>query len=108
MAHSNKPSVSNVGPGWLKLVQPLWLYCESNEIEVVQVKEKFGSLRFYTKHSTPALANLINAAEEKSEHTCEWCGAEGKCGGYGWIKTLCDPCRVKWDAGERWWDKRKL
>lgn len=38
-----------------------------------------------------------SAAEEKSSHTCEICGAEGKFRndsdiGIHWVRTLCDSC----------------
>lgn len=57
---------------------------------VLQVKEKFGSLRFYTRRSTPEQRSMIYFAELMSGDTCDVCGAPGKAGGKGWIKVRCD------------------
>lgn len=43
-----------------------------------QVKEKYGSLRFYMTCATNEMSDLIYQAEEESENTCETCGALGK------------------------------
>lgn len=43
-----------------------------------QVKEKFGSLRFYMSMETEEMSEAIRKAEEKSEETCMECGAEGE------------------------------
>lgn len=93
----------------------------------VQIKEKFGTLRFYYEYeNTPCsiaaidflgdgssvrfkpsdknendiikklredISAIIMAAEERSEYTCEECGAEGELReDLGRIRTLCDPC----------------
>jgi len=65
-------------------------------IEACQVKEKFGTLRFYTdavpgEHSDQ-VEKWIEEAEEKSARTCEHCGNPGKTRGGGWIMTLCEDC----------------
>lgn len=57
---------------------------------IEQVKEKFGSLRFYVANSTPEIDNYIAFAEAMSTVTCEECGAPGERRNDGWIKTLCD------------------
>jgi len=54
-----------------------------------QVKEKFGTLRFYMSAETDEMSDLINEAENKSCKTCEWCGMPGKATSGGWVKTLC-------------------
>lgn len=59
----------------------------------VQVKEKFGTLRFYVRgvHSrSEAIRNYIEFAEYFSSRICEVCGAPGKLRGGGWVQTLCD------------------
>ena len=61
---------------------------------VQQVKEKFGTLRFYC-HDTDAIAKYIRLAERLSSVTCEDCGKPGKANQSGWIRTLCDECRAK-------------
>ena len=57
---------------------------------VVQVKEKFGSLRFYVNAATDEHYNYIRFAENLSAVTCEDCGAPGKTRGRGWYYTACD------------------
>ena len=61
--------------------------------EATQVKEKFGSLRFYYNGGDEYIMGLVSMAEGISSHTCEECAAEGTQNDTGWIHTLCDPCR---------------
>ncbi len=56
----------------------------------VQIKEKFGGLRFYTGPATEQHRNYITFAESMSYRTCEECGAPGKRYTDGWHRTLCD------------------
>jgi hypothetical protein len=56
----------------------------------VQVKEKFGGLRFYVQAATDKHYQYISFAESMSYHTCEECGAPGKTYTDGWHRTLCD------------------
>lgn len=55
-----------------------------------QVKEKFGTLRFYYEGGDDYISAIINFAESESCHTCEVCGRRGKTRHGGWIRTLCD------------------
>lgn len=59
----------------------------------IQVKEKFGGLRFYMNGTTDEIEELISEAEDLSYKTCEKCGSPGKANATGWISTLCDKCR---------------
>lgn len=107
---------------------------EKEDIDFIptQIKEKFGTLRFYygytdapcgiaafdnlatgesirfepkantdiddaTAKRRQDIRSIVRAAEEKSRHTCEKCGAEGKLRndsdiGIHWVRTLCDSC----------------
>lgn len=56
----------------------------------VQVKEKFGGLRFYVQAATDKHYQYISFAESMSYRTCEDCGAPGKTYTDGWHRTLCD------------------
>ena len=56
----------------------------------VQVKEKFGGLRFYVQAATDKHYNYISFAESMSYVTCEQCGSPGKRYTDGWHTTLCD------------------
>lgn len=95
--------LNSIGKGWHDIVKPLLKYCEDNNINVLQVKEKFGSLRFYyTPLEDKDLLKMVASAEGESKHICEWCGAAGKLRPGGWIKTLCDNHWARWDKGDRW------
>lgn len=102
------------GDGWFDIIDKL-----SEKIENVnnlnlgfiivadQVKEKFGTLRFYYHAEATGddlteeqlrrntlLAGLvedaIGIAGMRTEYTCEVCGERGKLRDDGWIKCLCD------------------
>lgn len=62
---------------------------------VLQVKEKFGDLRFYVDHGDNQIFALIEMAAYLSAATCEKCGAPGTRRDGGWIKTLCDEHHAK-------------
>lgn len=71
-------------------------------VKVVQVKEKFGTLRFYYHIGLglddpvkwQALSKKIDEyvlqAELLSARTCEQCGAPGTMTTGGWMKVLCE------------------
>ena len=63
----------------------------------VQVKEKFGGLRFYIVggNANEVIYGAIRMAECMSFKICESCGVPGHKQPGGWIKTLCDPCQEK-------------
>ena len=56
----------------------------------VQVKEKYGGLRFYVRAATDKHYQYITFAESMSYRTCGECGAPGKTYTDGWHMTLCD------------------
>lgn len=58
----------------------------------IQVKEKFGSLRFYMTSSTDEMEAAIEEAVEKSAVTCEECGKPGKILWGGWFYCRCRDC----------------
>lgn len=89
------------GNGWESLIRKLSSQLEALILELPeeerssycasQVKEKYGSLRFYMTYSTDAMDDLIAAYENISGQTCEVTGKSGtlkKIG--GWYSTLCD------------------
>jgi hypothetical protein len=60
------------------------------QVVAVQVKEKFGSLRFYYDGGDDYIRGLSVMAESMSMVTCETCGAPGTLRGKGWMYTACD------------------
>jgi hypothetical protein len=57
---------------------------------IAQVKEKFGTLRFYVDGGTPEMHNYIEFAEAMTSRVCEVCGSPGKSRNDGWVRVLCD------------------
>jgi hypothetical protein len=80
-----------VGDGWVPILQSLAadLVAMGWDRQVLQIKEKFGGLRFYFS-GTDEMHERVRVAEAQAEVTCEGCGAPGKQRDGGWIKTLCD------------------
>jgi hypothetical protein len=97
--------------GWYDIVHTLSIkiekilndYAENNkavegeeneiiEMFAVQVKEKYGTLRFYMSSETDEISDLIHEAEALSSQTCESCGASAKMRGARWFEVKCDAC----------------
>jgi hypothetical protein len=55
-----------------------------------QIKEKFGTLRFYYDGGDDYIRGLESMADSMSARICEDCGKPGKRTTGGWIRTLCD------------------
>jgi hypothetical protein len=91
--------------GWLPLIKELdrELSALDSDYGIVQIKEKFGGLRFYFEPSSDCSAEVADAMfelehkyERESYLRCELCGSREDVetsghGGY-WIKTLCLEC----------------
>lgn len=93
------------GDGWFDLVRRL---CERLEplvtelstalpdgdrFEVLEIKQKMGSLRFYVSHHDAAIDTEIDGARLDSRRTCENCGSPGMLRNRdGWLVTVCDEC----------------
>ena len=88
------------GDGWFGI---LWRLCvdlepmvmelekETGErFQVLQVKEKLGTLRFYVTHHTAAIDGRIAEAQLESSRTCEIRGKPGQPRSGRWIQTLSD------------------
>jgi len=62
------------------------------QVTLDQVKEKFGTLRFYYSGGDDYIDGMVSLAESMTGVTCESCGNIGESRGGGWIHTYCDPC----------------
>jgi len=69
-----------------------------NWIEIQQIKEKFGGLRFYYDGGDERISGMETMAEIWAGRTCETCGNVGKQRGGGWIRTLCDEHEAQYQA----------
>jgi hypothetical protein len=65
-------------------------YKQVPQLKAVQVKEKFGTLRFYYEGGDDHISGMVRMAEAMSAVTCEECGAPGEQRHGGWVRTLCD------------------
>ena len=62
-------------------------------VYITQIKEKYGTLRFYANNTTDEIDGAIGLAEFLSYKTCEFCGAIENVGRTkGWIYTICKDC----------------
>ena len=110
----DREMLHDVGAGWWPLTEALHekLKAIDPDYKIVQVKEKFGGLRFYYETSQEdkdtwyKMYLLVSEYENESYRTCEECGSKENVTtatferGW-WIRTLCPSCR---ERGER---KRK-
>jgi hypothetical protein len=107
----------SVGPGWHDILSALcdniqhyteWnnknfdkgytQYKQVPPVTVVQVKEKFGTLRFYYDGGDDKIDGMVRMAESMSAVTCEKCGKPGGSTDGGWIRTLCDEHREEYEG----------
>lgn len=83
-------------PGWKCLIEPLVDICNASGISIMQIKEKFGSLRFYTSGDSLELQSAYKASESQSGHLCPSCGKDGQeiRNRNGYWTSLCTDCYV--------------
>jgi hypothetical protein len=62
------------------------------QVTLDQVKEKFGTLRFYYSGGDDYISGMVSLAESLTSVTCEGCGNVGERRGGGWVHTYCEPC----------------
>lgn len=60
------------------------------QVVVEQIKEKFGTLRFYYRGGDDHVRNMVAMVEDLSSRTCEVCGSPGRTREGSWVRTLCD------------------
>jgi hypothetical protein len=68
------------------------------QVVAKQIKEKFGTLRFYYSGGDDAIHSYIEMAELLSGFICEDCGMSDLSLGQttNWIRTLCPKCAKKY------------
>lgn len=86
------------GDGWFTLISALdrELSAVDPTYQVAQIKEKFGTLRFYFEPSditndviTTKMYDIVKKYEHISAMTCEFTGGHGELmSKKGWLKTL--------------------
>jgi hypothetical protein len=83
------------------------------QVTLDQVKEKFGTLRFYYSGGDDYISGMVSLAESMTGVTCEECGNPGERRGGGWVHTYCTPCEEKRElarkqADEEWLQRKLL
>ena len=86
--------------GWYELIDELCADLQTltdqghPQLKMMQVKEKFGALRFNAPGGSDAQKSLIRAAQQKSLTICELCGNPGSLDMSGsWHKVRCNNCK---------------
>jgi len=87
--------------GWYRILEDMFEEFRKNklELEILQIKEKFGSLRVYVgkikENKLDLVELIIKKAEDLSSKTCEHCGKEANIQNTaGWYKCICNKCRM--------------
>jgi hypothetical protein len=85
-----------VGRGWHGLIKELIedLIRLGWDRGVLQIKEKFGTLRFHVKDRRPEYLDRIEVATDRSGEICESCAKPGslRASGTRWYTTRCERC----------------
>ena len=89
--------IETSGDGWNTLIETLCKaiashikYNKAPQVHVTQIKEKFGTLRFYYDGGDEYISGMVAFAENVSGSICEVCGGPAKLRDTGWLVTLCD------------------
>lgn len=78
--------------GWNNLLDELLSKITKYNIEIQDIKEKFGGLRVYVSPYIEEVENIIREYEDKADKTCEICGKTGELRPTNWMRTLCNKC----------------
>lgn len=98
VTQSNMAFGIECGDGWFRILDEMLeaIRKSGQRVQATQIKEKFGTLRFYYIGGDDDINDIVRIAEMKSAHTCEECGKPGKLNTSGWwISCLCDSCRER-------------
>lgn len=63
-----------------------------DKYRIVQIKEKFGELRWYDNYGTVAMTRIIDKYSVMSARICLCCGKPATRITQGWIAPFCDEC----------------
>jgi hypothetical protein len=90
--------IGQIAPGWKPIVAAALeiMTAIDPEVEIRQIKQKFGGLRiYYGSHRYDELELVVNQAKILCERTCEECGEAGSLFNQnGCIRTLCEEHQV--------------
>ena len=75
-----------------------------DKYRIMQIKEKFGGLRWYDNGNTEKGYKIIHKYEEISYKTCIECGRPATKMSCGWISPYCNKCAEKLSKGDYPWE----
>lgn len=85
-----------LGDGWYELLDEALGKIQARvdesgcqQVVADQIKEKFGTLRFYKSGGDSTCREFITEAEGKSAKTCDTCGKAGGMVRGSWIRVAC-------------------
>lgn len=77
------------------------------QVTTNQIKEKFGTLRFYYSGGNDDISSMVSFAEALSGGICEICGTTKHVGcTKGWLITICKDCidkrkdKMEWEEND--------
>lgn len=71
------------------------------EYQILEVKEKYGTLRWYDNGGPKGLEQIVNKYEDLSACYCINCGLPTKYYAKGWVEYLCSDCvKQEMNAGK--------
>jgi hypothetical protein len=97
----------SIGAGWYPILYNFCVFLEKikesgNEVDIAQVKEKFGGLRIYVNNvkvsddDVDRIYEYINQLEKLADKVCEKCGSTEEISKdsskHFWIKSYCKKC----------------
>jgi hypothetical protein len=77
------------------------------QVTLDQVKEKFGTLRFYYTGGDNYIDGMVRMAESMSGVICEGCGNVGERRDGGWVHTYCTPCEEARELARKQYDEKE-
>jgi len=79
---------------------------ETYSVSVQQIKEKYGTLRYYLSGADAYVNGLVAMAESMSAHICEECGEKGVLHTKAWYKVRCHECyHTEDERAQKEWEK---
>lgn len=93
--------IDDIPDGWINVVKDFLPELKKRLIEInfledyklLQVKEKFGFIRWYDNCTDDKIISLIQELEHKTEKTCIICGDKAKYISLGYISPYCGECK---------------
>lgn len=90
-----------MGDGWRRLIEDTFARLDALNashgprdpdaiLRVLDVKEKYGTLRIDVVPYDDEAEAVVNDAEAQSEKICDVCGSTGRMRGERWLSTRCD------------------